>query len=671
MSRARVHEVSSPISLFPFIGILLCTMGALLVVLVAVSRSARDTAVRQIQTQQQAQPQNDVAQKKLAEINDYVGGLSAVRGKAERRLHDEQARLSSVEDSIRRLHEKMDSLQAADAALHAMEQEHYDDRQQAEREVTRLHQLIDESQKTVAAMREEVSKAPRSYAVVPYEGPNGTYRRPIYIECVKNGLILQPEGVYLTIDDLRPPMGPGNPLATVLRASRDQIIRMNPAAGNSRDLQPYPLLLVRPEGLIVYDLARQAIEAGDFDLGFELVESDWKLKYPPPDPQMADVEQQALVQARARQVLLAAAAPRAYSSAAVMAAGEYGDDDYGDGDGGDGLGDVGAGHGGSGSGVGGGAGTYIVRRDQHSGGGGTGGGGDVADGNGSGGSGGSGVGGADGMGGHGVGVGGERGGGTGRTGQPDDRHSTAWTAPDSAGAGPPGASIGTDAVGGGTGAQSSGDAAGRGLGASGGPSGGSGSFGGGAGGGSGGRPGSPPPDKNLVPDGYQSPEGGSVTVGTSPQAGFGQPGGPASRREREQMNRLAARGKDWALREKPARAVPIRRTIYVTIAKNQLAIMPDSAPPAGGTGGKVIPMQSDTVESIDEFVKQVRDHIDGWGIAGNGLYWRPVVMLRVGPDGQQRADDLARLLKNSGLEIRTDQIANKSPQGSTDETRRN
>ena len=34
MSRARVHEVSSPISLFPFIGILLCTMGALLVILV-------------------------------------------------------------------------------------------------------------------------------------------------------------------------------------------------------------------------------------------------------------------------------------------------------------------------------------------------------------------------------------------------------------------------------------------------------------------------------------------------------------------------------------------------------------------------------------------------------------------------------------------------------------
>ena len=47
MSRARVHEVSSPISLFPFIGILLCTMGALLVILVVVSKSAKDSAVRE------------------------------------------------------------------------------------------------------------------------------------------------------------------------------------------------------------------------------------------------------------------------------------------------------------------------------------------------------------------------------------------------------------------------------------------------------------------------------------------------------------------------------------------------------------------------------------------------------------------------------------------------
>src|SRR5438067_1800088 len=105
MSRARVHEVSSPISLFPFIGILLCTMGALLVVLVAVSRSARNTAQRQVQIQHQtatsAKP--DGGEKKLEEVKQYVGALGTVRGEAERKLRDEQARLRVVEDHIRRL----------------------------------------------------------------------------------------------------------------------------------------------------------------------------------------------------------------------------------------------------------------------------------------------------------------------------------------------------------------------------------------------------------------------------------------------------------------------------------------------------------------------------------------------------------------------------------------
>jgi hypothetical protein len=127
------------------------------------------------------------------------------------------------------------------------------------------------------------------------------------------------------------------------------------------------------------------------------------------------------------------------------------------------------------------------------------------------------------------------------------------------------------------------------------------------------------------------------------------------------------RGKDWALKQKPPRSIPVRRTIRVAVGKDSLAILPDSGPATAG--GKVIPLHGDTVESVDEFVKQVRDHIDGWGIAGTNLYWRPVVVLNVGPDGQQRASDLARLLKNSGLEIRSDETAKNLPQGNAHETR--
>lgn len=134
------------------------------------------------------------------------------------------------------------------------------------------------------------------------------------------------------------------------------------------------------------------------------------------------------------------------------------------------------------------------------------------------------------------------------------------------------------------------------------------------------------------------------------------------------MNPAATRGKDWALREKPARSVPVRRTIRVAVRNDQLAIVSDSAPIATAANGKVIAIHGDTVESLDEFVKQVHEQIDSWGMAGNGLYWRPVILLDVGPDGQRRADDLARLLKNSGLELRTEETA-RNPQGSSHETR--
>jgi hypothetical protein len=176
-------------------------------------------------------------------------------------------------------------------------------------------------------------------------------------------------------------------------------------------------------------------------------------------------------------------------------------------------------------------------------------------------------------------------------------------------------------------------------------------------------------DKNLLPDGYQpQQQGASVVAGTQGPSDSKEP--PymdySSKEKNNQIDPAATRGKDWALREKPGRAVPIRRTIRVAVGKDQLRVGSDSGPTGGG---KSIPMRGDTIESLDEFVKQVHQQIDGWGIAGNGLYWRPVILLDVGPDGQRRADDLARLLKNSGLEIRTDETAQKVPQGVPHETR--
>ncbi len=176
-----------------------------------------------------------VTEKRIEYVQKYVSTLNTVRSEAERKLHDEHQHLSNVEDHIRRLQEKMRTLQNAAVELEGLEREHYDDRTQAEREVKRLNQLIDESRELIESLQEVASKAPTSYAVVPYEGPNGTHRRPIYIECVKDGVILQPESVHLSSDDLRPPYGAGNPLASVLRTAATTLstcIRMRDKAAN-------------------------------------------------------------------------------------------------------------------------------------------------------------------------------------------------------------------------------------------------------------------------------------------------------------------------------------------------------------------------------------------------------------------------------------------------------
>ncbi len=43
--------------------------------------------------------------------------------------------------------------------------------------------------------------------------------------------------------------------------------------------------------------------------------------------------------------------------------------------------------------------------------------------------------------------------------------------------------------------------------------------------------------------------------------------------------------------------------------------------------------------------------MESWGIAGRGMYWRPVLTVHVRAGGEQRFDDLSNLLEDSGLSV--------------------
>lgn len=677
MSRAKDQDKSTDVSLFPFLAVLLCTMGSLLVVLVAVTRMSRDKADELAAEKRSVAaapaPQTEAWKSKRREVEQYSEFLEKIRVEAEKKLGDDQQRLSHIEEHIRRLQKQLESLQIAAAELASLKDEHSQDKKQAEKELARLQKLIDETRETIAQLREQEDDKPRSYAVVPYEGNSGTRRRPIYIECRRNKVILQPEGLELTPNDFLPPLGPGNPLASALRAAREYIAADSPVADTGKDTMPYPLILVRPEGIAAYYRVRDAIESWDADFGYELIDGDWDLEFPQPNAQLAEAEYRAIELARARERMLAAAAPRAYGVVRSARGGGFDVDEPYDGD--DlsegGYADYGPGNGGS-SAVGPSSGdgeagqksgdTMLFGAADAAGKfGDDGKPGSDGKGNGKGSPGASplagvlgpdlqGPGGdeAGGEAGNEAGAGGDAnklaGGGVGTLGQKSGQAGQSSSqgpdgSPGSAGGKTPGGGQMTGSAGGspsdGTSSMAAGSSGSMSMASSGPTSGGS-------------------PTPSSGSSAMSNPEGSPGTI--SFEQTFGQPG----------ENAVGPRGKDWALGGVKRDAVPIRRSIQVVVRRDRIAILPErtiSGVPA--TGGKEVPLPGATASALDDFVNALQDTMRDWGMAGQGLYWRPVLVLNVGPDGEQRANELTKLLHNSGLELRRAEATAQHDEGAS------
>ena len=118
-------------------------------------------------------------------------------------------------------------------------------------------------------------------------------------------------------------------------------------------------------------------------------------------------------------------------------------------------------------------------------------------------------------------------------------------------------------------------------------------------------------------------------------------------KDKDHKSLAKTRGRDWALRDANHKSTPITRHIQVECYLDRLVLVPE-----GGVGPrKVIPLGPRTAGSIDKFTAAVWEQMDSWGMAGNGMYWHPVLNVRVAPDAQRRFDDFRSLLKDSGLMI--------------------
>ncbi len=318
MTRRRFRKQAVSPSLFPFLAVLVCTMGALIVLLVLVVQQARvyATSVADERARDES-ALDEKLQKQLLQQDDYEWQREVFeqqRAELAAKLSDRRLELSHLEDHIRRLEEQWKQLKEQADEIQKLGSEKAASSEQTAAELNRLRAAIDAAGQRLKAARKEAATRPQTFAIVPYDGANGTKRRPIYIECSEEGITIQPEGIVLRRGDLEGPLGPGNPLDAALRATREHWARQGDTATNG---EPYPLLIVRPNGTLAYNYAREALKAWDDEFGYELIDAEMQLEYPNRDLALRELLQKTVQQARERQAILIAAMPSQYEQNAI------------------------------------------------------------------------------------------------------------------------------------------------------------------------------------------------------------------------------------------------------------------------------------------------------------------------------------------------------------------
>ena len=116
-------------------------------------------------------------------------------------------------------------------------------------------------------------------AILPHRGANGTWRRPIVVECRNGMAILQPQGIGFGLLELSSGFGPAsNPF--VATVAREAIRIQGNASPDGRPVVPYIFFLVRPDGIRPYYEARGRLEPLGITFGYELADQEWEVDFP-------------------------------------------------------------------------------------------------------------------------------------------------------------------------------------------------------------------------------------------------------------------------------------------------------------------------------------------------------------------------------------------------------
>ena len=333
MARRQHHN---SISLFPFLAVLVCAMGSLILLLLVMTRKMhndqeKDAAAAVMiasdlssQTDRVAEIADLEAQIRMAQItlsslqsqsaaintsvgerqqqivtlNDELAGLqeqlrkcgggetigvSETLKEARELKAKEAALLRQLKESERLLYEKQQLLTNADDASKEAElvlQEKHSD-------LIRLRAQVEDAKTKAATVSGTAT-------LLEFSNSTGTSRTPIVVDVTEKGFEILPNEIRITAAEMEGFPVKDNPfLSAVLTAHRFR-------SGNSVTDEPYVLLLVRPDGSLPFYAAQKILMESGVHFGYELLEPDQTIVAGEVDPAEVPAVQQSIQEALRR-----------------------------------------------------------------------------------------------------------------------------------------------------------------------------------------------------------------------------------------------------------------------------------------------------------------------------------------------------------------------------------
>ena len=295
MRKRKKLEVST----FPFLAVLLCTMGSLILLLLVMDKKAKKAALEKAYEATWTLQKN--LQAKTNADNENTDSEKNAWIKLKTEQHEENIKKeSALEKEILSLKAELAQIEKKNKQYGSINySEEFPKKETAlSEEKSRINYLAKklESEKAIAdknlkdaknltekivtmelilkELKASINKDKFAYSIVPYFGKNGLNRKPLYIECNESGILLFPDKTLIPSNDESDNLK--NELLTRTSQLREYLLQtLGP-----KDSTPYLMILVRPEGITNYWKLQSIIKPMDIDFGYELVDKIWVLDIP-------------------------------------------------------------------------------------------------------------------------------------------------------------------------------------------------------------------------------------------------------------------------------------------------------------------------------------------------------------------------------------------------------